>query len=232
VTDAVADRLSLSDRAYEQLKARLMDGQIEPGSRLVIDRLVTDLGVSQTPLREALARLEAEGLVVKTTNRGYRSAPLIDAPRMLQLFEIRMILEPAAAELAVDRADEKLITRLTRTVRAMERAPRGGVYEEYRQVAEADAAFHKAIMEASGNIYLSEVYQRLHAHQQTARLYTRSGAPGVPEAVTEHRAVLEALRGHDALAAAEAMRAHLQLSRARLFAMLDPSLRHQPQRGS
>jgi DNA-binding GntR family transcriptional regulator len=218
-------RLSLSDRVYEELKARLMDGRIEPGSRLVIDRLVEGLGVSHTPLREALARLEADQLVIKATNRGYTSAPLLDAPRMLQLYETRLIVEPPAAELAVARGGEQLVARLTATIRRLERAPRGGSYEEYRHVAEADAAFHETLIEASGNRYLVELFERLRPHQQTARLYARSGAPGISESAAEHAAVVEAVRARDAAGAAEAMRVHLQQGRGRMFAILDTPAR-------
>jgi DNA-binding GntR family transcriptional regulator len=226
---AQTPRLSLSERVYEHLKARLMDGQIEPGSRLVIDRLVEDLGVSHTPLREALARLESDQLVVKSPNRRYTSTPLLDGPRMLQLFEARLVLEPASAELATARADEHLAARLATALRTMERAPHGGRYEQYRDLAEADATFHGALCEASGNPYLHEMFDRLRVHQHTARLYTRGGGvPDVAASVAEHRAVLDAVRTGDASAAGDAMRVHLQHSRARMFAILDPSLPHHP----
>jgi DNA-binding GntR family transcriptional regulator len=220
---ADTSRLGLPDRVYEQLKEMLVEGRVEPGSRLVIDRLAEDLGVSHTPLREAFARLEADRLVVKTANKGYTAAPLLDASRLLQLWEARLILEPAATELAVARGGEDLERRVTATQERLERAPTGRAYREYRQFAEADAAFHETIAELSGNEYVREMIERLRAHQQSARLWARSGVPGIGEAIAEHRAVLDQILARDAYAAGEAMRTHLQQSRARVFALIDPS---------
>jgi DNA-binding GntR family transcriptional regulator len=219
---SLEDPIGLPDVAYEQLKERLMDGALAPGERLVIDRLAAELGVSQTPIREALARLEADRLVVKVLNRGYTSAPPLTGERLLQLYELRLILEPPAVELALLRADHGLPHRLAAAIERLERAPAGASYREYRQVAEADAAFHDAIARASGNEYLIEAMGRLTPHQQTARLYTLRGVPDIPEAAGEHRAILRAVEAGDPAAANEAMRGHLQQARSRLLTILDP----------
>src|SRR5438270_12214972 len=94
----------LRESVYESVKRLLMDTDLEPGSRVCIDRLARDLGVSPTPIREALFRCEAEGLVVRRPNAGYTVAPLLDAAGLADLYDLRLLLEPVAAARAAQRA--------------------------------------------------------------------------------------------------------------------------------
>ncbi|TDD73192.1 GntR family transcriptional regulator [Jiangella aurantiaca] len=89
-----------------------MDHRIEPGAEVSIDGIARDFDVSPTPVREALARLESEGLVVKRPLRGYTAAPLFDAEGLRKLFEMRRILEPAAAGLAAGRMTPAAVAAL------------------------------------------------------------------------------------------------------------------------
>ena len=87
------------DGAYEGLKELILDQRMAPGEHLNIDALAPRMGISQTPIREALARLEAEGLVVKTPPRGrYLVAPMLDAAAFDHLYEVRLLLEPICRE--------------------------------------------------------------------------------------------------------------------------------------
>ncbi|TIV72373.1 MAG: GntR family transcriptional regulator, partial [Mesorhizobium sp.] len=88
---------SLAGDVYEAIFAQLMSLKIPPGSRITVDNLVREFDVSHTPIREALGRLEGEGLVVKTHLIGYRAAPQITRRRFDELYELRLLLEPAAA---------------------------------------------------------------------------------------------------------------------------------------
>src|ERR1700755_1935931 len=97
-------RSVLADEVYEILKSKLMDNIVEPGSRLSIDGLARDLGCSPTPIREALARLESDGLVAKRAHYGYTAALLIDAQSFAELFRMRLLLEPACASWAAQAA--------------------------------------------------------------------------------------------------------------------------------
>jgi DNA-binding GntR family transcriptional regulator len=214
----------LADRVYEQIKEMVVDGQVEPLARLVIDRLAEQLGVSHTPLREAFARLEADGLVCKVTN-GYISAPALDPPRLLQLWEDRIIFEPAAAELAALRGGDDFLEALGAAHERLVAMPGGVAYAEYRQVADADGEFHSLIVGAADNEFLAEHIARLRPHQHAVRLYARAGAPGLPATRAEHAEIVAALSMRDPKAAADAMRAHLEQSRSRMFAMFDPEYR-------
>ena len=88
---------SLAEEVYEAIFARLMALRIPPGARITVDNLVRELAVSQTPIREALGRLEGEGLVVKTHLVGYSAAPQITRDRFEELYELRLLLEPEMA---------------------------------------------------------------------------------------------------------------------------------------
>jgi DNA-binding GntR family transcriptional regulator len=207
-------RSVLADGVYELIKAKLMDNVVEPGARLSIDALSRDLAVSATPIREALARLESDGLVVKRPHRGYTAAPRIDAQAFDELFRMRLLLEPAGAAWAAQAASAKQIAAMEDLIAAMRTPVTGDSYESYRAFAAQDAAFHLALAEASGIRLMAEILARLHPHTQLYRLYYAVGIGG--DTVAEHSQVIEAVSRRDAGAAEAAMIAHLSVSRQRL----------------
>src|SRR5262245_61724474 len=105
-------RQVLSDDVYETIKGLIMDGVVEPGTRLNIDALTRELGISQTPIRESLARLESDGLVLKEPLRGYRVASRLSRAEFDDLFEYRLLIEPWAAGRAAERAGTDDLARL------------------------------------------------------------------------------------------------------------------------
>src|ERR1700742_2633365 len=113
-------RSVLADEIYEIRKSKLMDNVVEPGSRLSIDGLARDFGCSPTPVREALARLESDGLVVKRAHHGYTVAPLMEAKSFDELFRVRLLLEPAAASWAATTATRTQIRNLEDLIEEME----------------------------------------------------------------------------------------------------------------
>ncbi|ELS58240.1 putative transcriptional regulator [Streptomyces viridochromogenes Tue57] len=205
----------LADEVYEALKAMLMNNAVDPGQRLTTDSLAQEMGVSRTPVREGLARLESEGLVVKRPLAGYLVTPPLDRKALEELYTVRLLLEPAAARLAALHATEEQIEQLTADNPALLHAPASGArYEDYQAFAAEDGRFHDLLAAASGVSLLHECIRRLHAHVHTYRLWPRAGTP--IEALREHAAILDALRRRDAAGAEEAMRAHLEGAHARL----------------
>ena len=207
-------RTVLADEIYEIIKSKLMDSVVEPGGRLSIDGLARDLGVSPTPIREALARLESDGLVVKKPHYGYTAAPLIDATAFEELFRMRLLLEPASASWAAEVATAAQISAMTDLIEAMRVPVSGDDYESYKSFAAQDAAFHLALATASGVTLMVETIERLRPHAQLYRLYYTVGITG--DTVLEHQRVLDAVARRDDAGAAQAMSAHLRASRARL----------------
>jgi DNA-binding GntR family transcriptional regulator len=208
----------LTDSVYEAVKALVMDRRIAPGARINIDRLARDLHVSPTPIREALARLESDGLVTKEALRGYSVAGLLDLPSFLQLYEMRLLLEPAAARKAAEVMTKEDLRAMGQQVATMQQARIGETYEEYRLFAAEDARFHDIIARASANAFLRDTLARLHAHLHLYRLHFQVGIAA--ETVAEHRTILEALRRGNAADAAAAMTEHIEQSRRRLSTAL------------
>lgn len=215
-------RVALADDVYEAIKALIMDRQLEPGTKVNMDSLARDLSVSPTPVREALARLESEGLVTKRALVGYMTAPLLDAAGLEELFELRMLLEPPAARWAAERITPAAVVALTSevaTVRREARSSAGDDYHAYRLLSLHDLRFHEAIAEASGRDLLLQMLRRLHPHTQLYRLFYQHGHER--HTFAEHGAITRALRAGDPDAAEAAMATHLVNARQRYAAAVD-----------
>ena len=122
----VAPRQVLADDVYESIKGMIMDHLIAPGERVNIDAVARELEVSQTPVRESLARLEADGLVTKLPLRGYSVAPLLTRRELEELFQLRLLIEPWGAGQAARHADEHGKRRLRDELASLREAPAGG----------------------------------------------------------------------------------------------------------
>jgi DNA-binding GntR family transcriptional regulator len=210
----VLHRSVLGDEVYELVKARLMDNLLEPGSRVSIDGLARDFNCSPTPVREALARLESDGLVVKRAHYGYTVAPLMNAKSFDDLFRVRLLLEPAAASWAAAEANPTQVNNMQTLIAEMEEPVKGSSYESYKLFAAQDAEFHLAVATASGVDLIVDMLERLRPHSQLYRLYYETGIEA--DTVLEHQHILDGIIGRNEDAAGDAMRAHLEAARARL----------------
>lgn len=221
-----APRLMLRESVYESVKRLLMDHELEPGTRLSIDGLSRDLQVSPTPVREALFRCEAEGLVVRRPNAGYLVAPLLGRQALVDLYDIRLLLEPAAASRAARKATDRDRRDIEAAVDAMRPTVLGDSYEAYREFAQQDAKLHGLIALASGNPLIAETLDRLRAHTHSYRLHFRHGIADVTAA--EHQAIRDAILDRDPIAAEQAMRVHLENSSTRLLSAYDQTANEPP----
>lgn len=204
-------RQVLSDSVYERVKAMVMDHEIAPGARVGIEALARALDVSPTPIREALARLEADGLVVKRSLSGYRATELLSRQGVEELFEMRLLLEPRAAELAARNADETQLDALEAIQEAMQSHPGpDGPYAAYRDFAALDQRFHETIAQAARRPLLMDAVERLHSHLHIFRLSSLPHADDPTAA--EHDRVVRAILRRSPERAAEAMADHLRRS--------------------
>lgn len=210
---------SLSEEVYQAIFARLMALKIPPGARLNVDNLVRELKVSQTPIREALGRLEAEGLVVKTHLVGYSAAPQISLRRFNELYELRLLLEPDAARKAAAWMTDEALEDLSEAAGVMSRG--GGADERWRysQFARQDAVFHDQILRLAGNELIRETIAHQHTHFHIFRLMFHARV--TEEALDEHAALLAAFAARDPDEAERTMRAHIERSRDRLLPAFD-----------
>ena len=202
-------RVALADHVYDALYRNMLIGAIPPGGRLNIDQLARDLHVSPTPLREALARLEAEEVVIKRPLAGYLATPLLTRTGVAELFDLRLQLEPWLAGQAAgaggelpDRDDD-----------------RPSHDDDLVRLASRDAAFHDSVAELAGNALAQQALRRLNAHFHVYRLFAKQGE--LPRDLAGHDSIGKAIRLHDRPAAMKAMRRHLTDSRAQLLPYAD-----------
>ena len=205
----------LGDEVYNAIYAQLMSHKIAPGSRISIDNLVREMGVSQTPIREALSRLEAQGLVAKTHLIGYSAAAQMDVGRLRQLYDLRLLLEPYAAEHAALNITDEGVAQLQAIDQAMVGVPNPGLRASYGEFAQHDGQFHDLIASYSGNELVQDTLTRLHTHVHLFRLFYHATA--TTDANTEHEDIIAAIRRRDGKAANQAMRFHIEQSRNRFL---------------
>jgi DNA-binding GntR family transcriptional regulator len=204
----------LADDVYGAIFNKLMSLEIAPGSRITVDGLVRELEVSHTPIREALGRLEGEGLVVKTHLVGYSATPQITRRHFDELYQLRLLLEPDAARQAARRIDEGNMRKLTDTAEQMRKLDGSRERRKYAAFARLDADLHDQILEIAGNELIRETLTHLHTHFHLFRLVFNARV--TEEALTEHETLLVALSSGDEAGAERAMREHIERSRARL----------------
>jgi DNA-binding GntR family transcriptional regulator len=210
---------SLVEDVYEAIFAQLMSLKIAPGSRITVDSLVKEFNVSHTPIREALGRLEGEGLVLKTHLIGYRAAPQITRRRFDELYEMRLLLEPHGAAKAAAAMDEARLNTLIEAAGVMSRREGKDERLRYSNFARQDAIFHDKIMEFAENELIRETLGYQHTHFHIFRLMFHSRV--TEEALDEHAAILAAFTQHDPNEAERAMRTHIERSRDRLLPAFD-----------
>lgn len=192
-----------------------MDNQLDPGERINIEELARQLEISTTPVREALARLESDGLVRKRALSGYTAAPLLNLVSLGHLFEIRHLLEPHAASKSAKLASDTEIANLQAMVALMRTDEIGDDYGHYRAFATHDTEFHALIARYSQNPVIEQTLAGMHFHWHLFRLRFEPEV-GV-DTIAEHANIATAIADRDPAAAAEAMRAHLQMSEERLL---------------
>jgi len=199
-------RETLSAQAYRALRQAILSRRYPPGARLVVRELAESLGLSPTPIKEALAALAREGLVRSVPHRGYQ-VPSLSAGEIQEIYELRDALEGLAARLAAQRGGPELAQSLEETLNRQREAARAGDLEAY---GDLDLAFHRLLWEASGNQRLRRMAENLDG-QVRLLISTSAAVPGrLPQALEEHRVILTRIASADPAGAETAMRAHVQ----------------------
>lgn len=204
---------TMVELAYDHLLTMLMTLQIAPGERIAIDAVARRLDISQTPIREALSQLEAEKLVYKTPNIGYRASPQMTRDEVRDLYDLRLLIEPYAASRAAEGITDETIAILHDISADMSGVAEGDALA-YSRFAEADDLLHRLIATGSGNKLIAETVERLHAHLHIFRTLFHTNAP--TEAAAEHQLIIDALVARDPAGAEAAVRRHLERSFERM----------------
>ncbi len=205
---AAPDRLNIAsvvDQVYTAIRERISSGSLPRGARVHQEDLAEELGVSRTPVREALRRLAAEGLVEMRTNRGARVAD-VDQVGMRSSYEARTVIEPGAARLAAARQLEEPLARMRAAVAAQRRSLRN-----VQRSFEANREFHLALAEASGNEFLVQFAERLWVARIGETIYERQvqTQERMLLDVREHEQIVEAIEAGDGRRAESLVRRHL-----------------------
>lgn len=227
---------NLTEQVAKALADQILKGPYEPGQALPSENvLATNFGVSRTVLREALARLRAEGLIFTRQGRGLFVAatqrPRIfqleqsdgaDIGKILQIVELRMGFETEAAGLAAQRRTEKDLESLRRALADMESALGSG---DVKAGSKADMRFHETICAATGNPHYTTFFTFLSEFLQENIHVSRKRSAAVrssSNAQAEHRAIYEAIAAGDTDAARAAARAHIEMTACRLAQTQSP----------
>ena len=215
---AMPARRSRVDDAYSRIKDEIRTNRMPPGYHAPEPEIALRLGMSRTPVREALIRLEAEGLVELIPRRGVRVLP-ISSGDMREIYEILTSLEPsAAASIAARRARPEELTPLEHATSDMEEALSRDDLDDW---AEADDRFHRALLEVHGNRRLQGFVANLFDQAHRARIVTLRLRKRPVKSTEEHREILEHLKNGDAEATREAFRQHRQRAADELLAILE-----------
>ncbi len=227
-------RSVLSDEIYEMIKAMIFEHEISPGSRVNIDALAAELEVSQTPVREALARLESDGLMAKEPLKGYTATNLLSMEEFNDLFQFRLLIEPWAAEQAAKKINSTGKTALKGEMQSAKAAIKLKAEDQFQALTEHDTRFHTLIAHISGSNSVASAFERTHCHLHLFRLYmanklqlidTGSRTQFVQElfeqyyqsgsgqlAIKEHDEIAKAILDQNPKAARSTMHAHIESS--------------------
>lgn len=184
---------SLTELAVARLREAIVEGDLNLGERISEAALAAALGISKTPVREALARLQTEGLVVILPRRG-TFVFMVTGSEVRAISELRLTLETAALRLALARNPRPLVADLSEIVGRMEAAHGQG---EIRQYLRLDSAFHEQFFRHCENAYLAEAYRLIVAKIAALRTHLSVRPMQIEESLVEHRAIVDAIAAGD-----------------------------------
>lgn len=197
--------LPLRDVVFNTLRKAILTGQLKPGERLMEVHLANRLGVSRTPIREAIRKLELEGLVIMIPRRGAEVARITEKS-LKDVLEVRRALDALSVELACDRITPEETEQLLEACRHFERATRG---KDASVIAKADVTLHNIIVKAAGNQRLQQLVNNLSEQMYRYRFVYIKDESQHDNLVAEHHAIYESILNRDKQAAAEAAKLHI-----------------------
>jgi DNA-binding GntR family transcriptional regulator len=210
--------LSLVDAAYVQIRRRILDIEWPPGHRALEQEVALALGMSRTPVREALIRLQNEGLVEVIPRHGMRVLP-VSPTDMREIYQILTALECMAAELLAGRKpSDKDLKPLVDATKAMDKALKA---EDLEAWAAADERFHAHLVDLAGNRQLQATVLNYWDRAHRARMFTLRLRPKPVTSTKEHMQMLERIGAGDAEGAARVTRSHRERARGELVALFE-----------
>jgi DNA-binding GntR family transcriptional regulator len=213
----------LSNLAYEAIKEMIGEYRFQPGARINVERLTRELGVSRTPVWQAIMRLEQEGLLKNIANRGVYLIQL-SLQESLYLYQVREVLESLAARLAAESMDDDTIDLMARNLEAQKGVVENGDLLAYSSL---DYEFHAAVYGASGNPYLQESLELIKKKMRPLALHLQ---PFMARFYKDHTRLFLALKARDPEASERAFKAHNRFIVEQIAKMMaqDETADHEP----
>lgn len=200
------EKRSLRDEVLEKVKEYILKGHYAPGQRIVIDALAKDLGVSATPVREALHYLAARGLLCVEPHKGF-TVKKWGRKEIEDLLLLRMYLEKLAVRLFIERGSEQDFATLKQVVEKMEEASKAGNLEELLKL---NSQFHTTIVKGSGNDELCRMMDELGEKLYRVRVLSLSYPGRISQSYQEHLAIFSAIRKRDIQEAENKVKEHTE----------------------
>ncbi len=201
---------SLKEMVVDELRERIIDNRLKLGASLSENALAADLGLSKTPVREALQQLQVEGLVEVMAQKG-TFVLRIEAEDVVQISELRQVLELAAARLAMERSRDELISLMSGIMAPMQEAYDRTDMKAYRKL---DAQFHQAFIDLCGNRYLRDAYGQLSFRIQALRSRLSGLSELNSRSVVQHQKMLDAVTKNDTPALLSQLQKHIEETKA------------------
>ncbi len=198
--------LPLRDVVFNTLRHAILKGELEPGERLMEIALAQKLGVSRTPIREAIRKLELEGLVVMVPRKGAEVADITEKD-LRDVLEVRTALEELSIELAMKNMTKKNFEELEAANETFAKNSEG---DDLIKIAESDVAFHEIIYMATGNNRLIQMINNLREQMYRYRLEYIKDKSSHERLVAEHNRIIAAMKGGDISGAKAAIKLHVE----------------------
>ena len=199
-------RTNLREESVAALRAAILGGELAPGSIHSAVSLADRLGVSPTPVREAMLELVVSGLVEVLPNRGFR-VTVIDDQDLDEICALQLMLEVAAIALVIERASDASLSELGTRLAELETAAADGDVPAFLA---ADRAFHLELLALAGNRRLVRIVAELRDQTRIIGLRSPAAADTLEATAAEHRSILEAIQARDVAAARRVMTVHLE----------------------
>lgn len=197
--------LPLRDVVFNTLRQGILTGELKPGERLMEIHLANKLGVSRTPIREAIRKLELEGLVTMIPRRGAEVAQITEKS-LRDVLEVRRALDALSVELACDRIDDEELAALGKACESFEKAVSTG---EPKKIAQADVEFHNIIVKAAGNTRLVQLINNLSEQMYRYRFEYIKDVSTHEQLIAEHRILFDCIWNKDKATAAKTAKLHI-----------------------
>lgn len=208
--------LPLRDVVFNTLRQAILTGELKPGERLMEIHLADKLGVSRTPIREAIRKLELEGLVTMIPRKGAEVAQITEKS-MNDVLEVRRAMDALCAELACERITDEEIQQLGQACVTFEAAVKTG---DVKKIAQADVELHDIIVKATGNQRLVQLINNLSEQMYRYRFEYIKDASQHQRLIEEHRVIYESILKKDRETASQAARMHIDNQKKAIIAQI------------